>query len=311
MLAGAMSPPASEPRLRLRVLGAAAGGGLPQWNCGCRNCVRARAGDPDVPPRSQPSLAVSADGARWSLVNASPDVRDQFARFPGLHPRPGTRDVPLDTVVVTNADLDHVLGLLVLREALPHRIVSTPWVREAVLRHNAAWRLLEPAWGTAKLDQPVPLDRDGAVEARLFPVPGKVPGWLGDLEANHPEATTAVRIQDLRTGRRAVYAPGVKRLDAGLLAELEAADLAFVDGTFFTSDELAALRPGAPDAHTMGHLPIAGADGSLQHLAGLRARVLYVHLNNTNPALDAGSEAAARIRRAGLEVAADGQELVL
>jgi pyrroloquinoline quinone biosynthesis protein B len=304
-----MAPDA--PRLLVRVLGSAAGGGLPQWNCGCANCVRARAGDGSVPPRSQPSLAISADGARWSLLNASPDVREQLARSPALHPRPGTRDVPLDTVVVTNADLDHVLGLLVLREALPHRIVSTPWVRDTVLGHNAAWRILEPAWGSVKLDQPVALDRERHLEARLFPVPGKVPTWAASLASNHPEATVAVRVTDLRSGRRLVYAPGARSLDAGLRAELEAAELAFVDGTFFTADELARVRPGAPDAEAMGHVPIAGAQGSLQHLAGLQARVLYTHLNNTNPVLDAGSPEAALVRRARVEIAADGMEIEL
>jgi len=303
--------PDPAPKLRARVLGSAAGGGLPQWNCGCPQCVRARAGDPDLPPRSQPSLAISADGARWSLLNASPDVRDQLARFPALHPRPGTRDVPLDTVVVTNPDLDHVIGLLVLREALPHRIVSTPWVRDLLLRHNAVFRLLEPAWGVAKLDQPIPLDRAGQLEARLFPVPGKVPTWAASLAPNHAEATAGVRLTDLRTGRRLVYAPGIKALDPGTLAELEAADLVLADGTFFRADELARLRPGAPDAHEMGHAPIAGARGTLQHLAGLRARVFYTHLNNTNPAHDAGSEEAAAIRRAGVGIATDGLELEL
>jgi pyrroloquinoline quinone biosynthesis protein B len=301
--------PGSAPTLRARVLGSAAGGGLPQWNCGCPQCVRARAGDPDVPARTQPSLAVSADGARWSLLNASPDVRDQLARFPALHPRPGTRDVPLDTVVVTNPDLDHVLGLLVLREALPHRIVSTPWVRDVLLQHNAVFRLLEPAWGVAKLDQPIALDREGLLEARLFPVPGKPPTWAAKLASNHPEATAGVRITDGRTGRRLVYAPGVKSLDDGVRAELEAAHLAFVDGTFFTADELSRLRPGAPDAHEMGHAPISGARGTLQHLAGLRGRIFYTHLNNTNPAHDAGSEAAAAIRRAGVGIASDGLEV--
>jgi pyrroloquinoline quinone biosynthesis protein B len=156
--------------VRIRVLGSCAGGGLPQWNCGGAYSVRARAGDANVPARTQPSIAVSADGARWSIVNASPDVREQFARFPGLHPRPGTRDVPLDTVLLTSAELVHVLGLLVLREALSYRIVSTGWVRHALLDHNAAWRLLEPAWGATALDAPVRLDPDGVLEARLFPV---------------------------------------------------------------------------------------------------------------------------------------------
>jgi pyrroloquinoline quinone biosynthesis protein B len=297
--------------VRVRVLGSAAGGGLPQWDCGCSNCARARAGDARVPPRAQPSIAVSAGGARWSLVNASPDVRTQLAAAPALHPRPGTRDVPLDAILLTNADLDHALGLLVLRESLPYRIVSTPYVRRALLAHNAAFRLLEPAWEEVKLGEPFLLDRAGELEAQLFPVPGKVPGWLVGLERDDPEATAGARITERRTGRRLVYAPGVKRLDAATLGELAAAELRFVDGTFWSEDELAPIRPGAPRATEMGHAPIGGADGSLASLAGLPGRTLYVHLNNTNPVLDAGSPEAAAVRRAGLEVAADGMELEL
>jgi len=297
--------------VKVRVLGSAAGGGLPQWNCGCANCTRARAGDPDVPPRSQPSLAVSADGARWSLANASPDVRDQLARASGLHPRAGTRDVPLDTVVVTNADLDHVLGLLVLREALPHRIVTTAWIRDALLDHNAAFRLLAPAFLAVKLDEPFALDRGEALEARLFPVPGKVPSWLGELAANAPEATLGLRVTDRRSGRRLVYAPGARALDSGTWAELAAADLRFVDGTFWSEDELRRLRPGAPGATQMGHLPIGGRDGSLARLATLPGRTLYTHLNNTNPVLDAGSPEAREVRERGVEIAQDGLELEL
>jgi pyrroloquinoline quinone biosynthesis protein B len=264
-----------------------------------------------VPPRSQPSIALSSDGARWSLVNASPDVRTQLAAAPALHPRPGTRDVPLDTVVLTNADLDHALGLLVLREALPYRIVSTPWVKRALLGHNAAFRLLEPAWTTVKLDEPFLLDRADALEARLFPVPGKVPGWLRELERPDPEATVGVRVTDRRSGRRLVYAPGVQRLDEGTLAELAAAELRFVDGTFATEHELLAARPGAPSASEMGHVPITGAGGSLGLLAALPGRSYYIHLNNTNPVLDAGSPEAAVVARTGVRVAADGEEIAL
>ena len=168
--------------MHIRVLGSCAGGGLPQWNCGGPNSVRARAGDPAVPPQTQPSIAVSSDGERWSILNASPDIRDQLASFPGLHPKPGTRDVPLDTVVLTSAELDHAIGLLVLREALSYRVLSTHWVREAILDHNAAWRLLERAWGSAPLDAPVsarlagfratpglsPLERDRRAESERF-----------------------------------------------------------------------------------------------------------------------------------------------
>ncbi len=295
--------------MRIRVLGSCAGGGLPQWNCGGPNSVRSRSGA--LAPRSQPSLAVSADGERWSLLNASPDLRHQFAAFPGLHPRPGTRDVPLDSVVLTSAELDHVMGLLVLREALSYRVISTPWVRDAILDHNAAWRLLDPAWGVLPLDRSIFLDRAEVLEARFFPVPGKVPGYLRDHAKPHPECCVGLRVTDLRSGRRLAFVPGVKTIDEGTRAELAAADCRFVDGTFFSADELQALRPGAPDAFAMGHVPISGPGGSLPLLSGMTGRTLYIHMNNTNPVLDPGSEEAERVRSCGLEVAADGQELEL
>ncbi len=295
--------------MRVRVLGSCAGGGLPQWNCGGPNSERARRGDPDVPPRTQPSLAVSADGARWTLLNASPDVRQQLAAFAALHPRPGTRDLPLDGVVLTCAELDCALGLLVMREALSYRIVSTAWVRSALLEHNAAWRLLEPAWGVARLDAPLVLDAAGALELRMFPVAPKVPTWLRDVTKPHPETTVGLRLTDRRSGARLVFVPGLAALDSAVLAELAAADVRFVDGTFFTADELRALRPGAPDAAAMGHLPVTGPESSLAALAELPGRTLYIHMNNTNPLLDAGSPELARVHRAGVEVAADGLEL--
>ncbi len=294
--------------MKVRVLGSCAGGGLPQWNCGGPNSVRARAGDPAVPPRSQPSIAVSSDGERWSLLNASPDIREQLTRFVGLHPREGTRDVPLDCVVLSSAELDHVLGLLVLREALSYRILSTAWVRDAILRNNAAWRLLEPVWSAARLDRPLFLDREETLELRLFPVPGKVPGYLRDAAAHHAEACVGVRLTDVRTGRRLVHVPGLRKLDAGTLAELAAAECRFVDGTFYSADELQLLRPGAPDAFAMGHVPITGPGGSLEELRRLPGRTLYFHMNNTNPILDAKSLEASAVLDSGVEIAADGQE---
>jgi pyrroloquinoline quinone biosynthesis protein B len=210
--------------------------------------------------------------------------------------------------------MDHVLGLLVLRESLPYRIVSTPFVRGALLDHDALLRLLEPAWGIAELDQAVMLDRDGHLEARFFPVPGKVPTWLAKLASNQPETTVAVRSTDLRSGRRLVDVPGIAKLDAGTLAEFEAASRAFVDGTFFRNDELSSVLPGAPEAAAMGHVPISGPGGSVPVLAELRAakpsgasgRVVYIHMNNTNPILDAASPEASLVQRAGIEIAMDG-----
>lgn len=297
--------------MRIRVLGSCAGGGLPQWNCGGPNAVRARAGDPALPPRSQASLAISADGERWSLLGASPDLRDQLARFSGLHPRPDTRDLPLDVVLLANAELDHVLGLLVLRDALSYRILSTAWVRDALLAHNAVFRMLAPVWSGLPLDSPFALDRDGQLEARLFPVPAKLPSHLAGLVPAGAGTSSGLRITDLRSARRLVVLPGLARLDAGTLAELEAADCRFVDGTFWQADELKQLRSGAPDAFAMGHLPISGPGGSLETLSKLPGRTLYFHLNGTNPALDPASPESARLREAGLEIAADGEEIEL
>jgi pyrroloquinoline quinone biosynthesis protein B len=297
--------------MRIRVLGSSAGGGLPQWNCGGANSVRARAGDPAVPARTQPSLAISAGDGRWSLVNVSPDVRDQLARFSGLHPRPGTRDVPLDTIVLTNADLDHTLGLLVLRESLPYRVITTAWIRDVLLEHNATFRILAPAFGAVKIDEPFFLDRGEQLEAKLFPLPGKVPTWAQPFTGNSPEATLGLRVVDRRSGKRLVYAPGVQRLDTATQAELAEADVRLVDGTFFTKDELRTLRPGAPDALAMGHVPISGEGGSLALLRGMRGRTLYTHINNTNPILDGASAEAATVRAAGVEIASDGLEIAL
>jgi len=295
--------------VRIHVLGSCAGGGLPQWNCGGSNAVRARAGDPAFPARSQASLAISADGRRWSLIGASPDLRDQLARFPRLHPRPGTRDLPLDGVLLANAELDHVLGLLVLRDALSYRILSTTWVKDALLDHNAAFRLLAPVWTGVPLDAPFALDREGALEARLFPMPAKLPSHLAGLAHAATGTSAGVRVTDLRSRRRLVVLPTLPRLDAGTLAELEAADVRFVDGAFWSAGELRELRPGAPDAFAMGHVPIDGPGGSLAALAKLPGRTFYFHVNGTNPVLDPASPEAARVRGAGLRVACDGEEI--
>ena len=295
--------------MKLRILGSCAGGGLPQWNCGGENSVRARDGDPTVPMRTQPSIAVSGDGDRWCIINASPDIRQQLTAFPGLHPRPGTRDVPLDTVVLTSAELDHVMGLLVLREALSYRVLSTTWVRDMILEHNSAFRLLEAAWGYAPIDRPFLIDRAERLEARFFPVAPKVPPYPRDVANSNRETTVGLRLTDTDTGRRLAFVPGMKSLDSGTQAELEEADCRIVDGTFFTWDELLAIRPDAPDAVAMGHLPISGSGGSLEKLSKMPGASYYIHMNNTNPILDVESEATQQVLAAGVGIASDGLEV--
>jgi pyrroloquinoline quinone biosynthesis protein B len=238
-------------------------------------------------------------------------VREQLARFPGLHPKPGTRSLPLDTVVLTDASLAHALGLLSLHESLSYRVITSAWTRDALVRHNALFAPLQPAFGAVKLDESFCLDRDELLEAKLFPLPGKAPDWAAAVAGASPEATLGLRVVDKRSGRRLVYAPHLQRLDSATLAELAAADVRFVDGTFFSAGEPRALRPGAPDAQALGHLPVGGPDGSLALLRGMRGRTLYTHLDNANPMLDAGSPEAAHVRAAGVEIARDGMELAL
>jgi pyrroloquinoline quinone biosynthesis protein B len=184
-------------------------------------------------------------------------------------------------------------------------------VREGVLGQNAAWRLLEPSWGTARLDTPVALDRDGTLEARLFPVAPKIPPFLRDVMKPHAETTVGLRVTERSSGARLVFVPGLKSLDSASMAELAAADVRFVDGTFFTADELRTLRPGAPDAVAMGHNPITGPESSLATHAELPGRTYYNHKNNTNPVLDAKSPERARVERSGVRIAADGMEIDL
>ena len=301
----------SKSQFHVRVLGSAAGGGLPQWNCGGDNSIRARRGDLSVPARSQPSIAVSSDGESWSVINASPDIRDQFSKFPGLHPTAGTRDIPLETICITNPDLDHTIGLLILRESLPYKIVSTPWTRDAILKHNACFRLMKSAWTGAAINESFFLDSGKCLEAQFFAVAGKVPIYLQELEINHPEATVSLRIRDNRTGKQLVYAPGLKEYNEETMKELQKADCRFVDGTFFTENELLTLRPDAVPARTMGHAPVTGPHGSLERLATLPGRSLYIHMNNTNPMLDSNSGATAEVHKAGIEIAFDGMEFLV
>src|SRR5262245_38931482 len=173
--------------MKLRILGSAAGGGLPQWNCGGENSVRARAGDAAVPARAQTCVAVSADGARWSLLWASPDLRSQLAAFAPLHPRAGTRDVPLDSVRLTSPELDCVSGLLPRRRAVTYPGASTRWVRDSLIGNGAPCRPLGPVWSGVALDRPIHLDRGETLEARFFPVAPKLPSYLRELATGQPE----------------------------------------------------------------------------------------------------------------------------
>jgi pyrroloquinoline quinone biosynthesis protein B len=293
----------------LRVLGSAAGGGFPQWNCDCPGCSAVRAGSRPARPRTQSSLAVSADQRRWFLVNASPDVRGQIEATPALHPRAG-RDTPLAAVLLTDAELDHTLGLLLLREARAVEVHATPAVHETLRDGSGVLATLERYcrvdWRPVTPGVDVSLG-DG-LSYRAFDAPTtKRARFATGTERGR---VVGYRFTDEHSGRSAVYLPGVQRLTPQLHEELTGCSVLLVDGTCWHDDELIRLGLAAKTSAAMGHLPIGGPDGSLEQLRDLAAeRRVYVHMNNTNPVLLEDSPQRRLVDERGWEVAVDGLEV--
>ena len=308
--------------LKLIVLGAAAGGGFPQWNCNCENCRRARSGDPAAVARTQSSLAVSADGAHWFLFNASPDVRQQIDRTPALHPADGRRHSPIAGVVLTNADVDHVAGLLTLREGQALSIYATARVHRS-LAANPIFGVLNAgcvARPVLALEQEsrlqLPDGRPSGIAVTAFPVPGKIALWLEDAAAvdlgSVAEDSIGLQVAEAASGRSFFYVPGCASLPAALAARLAGATLVLFDGTTWTDDEMQATGVGKKTGRRMGHMSMAGADGSIEAFAGLGVgRRVFIHINNTNPVLLADSPQRREAEAAGWEIACDGQEIRL
>jgi pyrroloquinoline quinone biosynthesis protein B len=298
-------------------LGSAAGGGFPQWNCGCDNCRDARAGAPGLRARTQESIAVSADGASWFLVNASPEIRSQIEAFPGLWPR-AKRHSPIAGILFTNGDLDHVLGLLSLRESHPLVVGSTAAVRDGFRQNNVLYRTLERfegqvQWRALPLREEQPLGPDGGgLRVTALPLPGNLPLHLKTLRESSAEDNVGFVIRDERTGGRLAYLSGVAGPSPEVERVVSNADVVFFDGTFWTSDELITAGLGTRRAEDMSHWPISGDGGSLQVLGRSPARrKIFIHVNNTNPILRDGSAARAEMARHGVELAFDGMEVEL
>ncbi|MGP0091131.1 MAG: pyrroloquinoline quinone biosynthesis protein PqqB [Xanthobacteraceae bacterium] len=294
------------------VLGAAAGGGFPQWNCRCPVCRLAWAGDARVRPRLQASLAVSADRERWTLLNASPDLGAQLRATPTLHPRQAIRGSPISAVVLTGAEIDETAGLLSLRESTPFALYAAAETL-AILAANSMFGVLQESLVRRIVVAPNEVVQlPGGIEAEMFSVPGKVPLYL---EAQHPDLLAAPMGNigiDLRSnGARLIYVPGAAAVPDQLQERVAAADVLLFDGTLFADDEMIHSGVGAKTGRRMGHLPIDGPDGSLARLAGFAKRRIFTHINNTNPILIEGSPERRRVEAAGFEVAADGLEIVL
>lgn len=291
------------------VLGSGIASGLPSWNDGSEIALRARALETDVPRRRGAMLAVTADRLRYSLLEAPFHLPATLALESRFAPSAGSRAVPIDAIVLTSAELDACAGALAVRSGLAARVVSSLGVRDALVDHDAAFVTLESTWTGLPWDRPFPLDRDGHLEARLFPLPGPTPDHLRDRSTSAGRGRAGVRITDRRSGRRLVWAPRIERYDSATLAELREADVRLVDGTCHTEDEGRRLRPGIRSSVELGHAPIDGRRGSLVQLAGMQGRSIYVHVAATNPIADAASKELARVREAGVDVAVDGLEI--
>lgn len=301
-------------RLVALVLGSAAGGGVPQWNCRCHVCRSAWSGDGRVQPRSQTCLAISADRRHWTLLNAPPDLRAQILAQPALQPRADgeLRGSPVAAVLLTGTEVDQAAGLLVLREAQPFTLIGTAESLR-ILADNPMFRVLAAGAVTrraAKLGEALPLP--GGMTGELFAVPGKAPLFLeGEAPDLAAEGEGNVGIEVRANGRSIVFVPSAAALTPALTRRLAAADAVFFDGTLFTDDEMIRMGTGTKTGRRMGHMPIDGADGSLAALSEVGARRHYIHINNTNPILIAGSAERRRVEEAGWTIAHDGQEIVL
>jgi pyrroloquinoline quinone biosynthesis protein B len=300
------------------VLGAAAGGGFPQWNSNAEACRRARAGDAEALPRTQASLAVSGDGERWFLLNASPDLRQQIQANAILHPRRGLRSSPIEGVILTGADVDAIAGLLHLRERQPFTIYGSDRVL-GVLKANSIFGVL----GDCVRRQVVPLGRpfepthvDGSrsgLMVEMFAVPGKVALYLetgssaGELRGA-PGDTVGVEVT--ADGKRLIYVPGCAGMTDALKRRLADAEVVLFDGTLWQDDEMIRLGLGPKSGQRMGHMSVSGAEGTMAAFEGIEVkRKVLVHINNSNPILIDGSDERALLARQGWEVAYDGMEV--
>ncbi|SCY28230.1 pyrroloquinoline quinone biosynthesis protein PqqB [Paracoccus tibetensis] len=293
--------------MRIIILGAAAGGGLPQWNCGCGNCNAARAGR--IPSMTQSSVAISADGKDWAILNASPDIRVQVQATPALHPT-GLRQMPLRAVLVTNGDIDHVAGLLTLRESQPFELFATAAIHEVLAQNpmlGAVRADLVPRRAVA-LDAPFELLP--GLTAEIFAVPGKVPLYQeGEVVETGLVGETTVGVELTANGRRALYVPGCAAMPDWLAARIEGADALFFDGTLWEDDEMIRMGLGQKTGRRMGHMPATETMDVLA--ASAIGRRIFVHMNNSNPLTDPASPQTATAEAQGWQVGRDGMEITL
>jgi pyrroloquinoline quinone biosynthesis protein B len=308
--------------LRIVILGAAAGGGVPQWNCGCRICRAARDDRPEL-RSTQASIAISADSKHWFLINASPDLRQQLLATPQLHPKAGElRHSPVSGVILTNGEIDAVTGLLSMREGSPFTIYAHAKVL-AILKANSIFNVLNEKnvrRERIEIDRPfepaLPGGAPSGIEILPFAVAGKGAWYLeGKAHPGGSEGagdTLGLRIRDKATGKHLYFLAACAEVTDELKARLAGASLVLFDGTVWRDDELIAAGLGTKTGQGMGHISMSGAQGAIERLAGLDVgQKLFLHINNSNPALLHGSAERKIVEDAGWQIPADGTEIVL
>jgi pyrroloquinoline quinone biosynthesis protein B len=306
--------------MQVKILGSAAGGAFPQWNCACHNCRAVRAGTFHGKPRTQTQLALTEDGRTWFLLGASPDLRTQIEAIPELHPQEGMRHSPIAGIALANADIDHVLGLLLLRELQPLRIHSTASVRRILREDNSMFGMLsripdQTVWTDFQSGKEFSLrnshGEDSGLLCRAWSLATHYPAYVNSdrqSQLSRGEASLSFFIHS-KSGARLAYMPAVPQVDGALLAELDACDLLLFDGTFWSDDELIRLQSGGQTAQQMGHIAV---EETLVKLAGVRRpRKIFLHINNTNPMLDEASPQYRQVRGAGWKIAEDGWQFNL
>ncbi len=310
--------------MRVKVLGSAAGGGFPQWNCACPNCSGLRDGKVKLRPRTQAQVAVSSDPSHWFLLNASPDLRQQILAVPELSVTSSTLRSPISTILLTSADVDCVMGLLHLREFHPLHIYSTLSVRRILTEENSIFRVLTRSsppvrWETLPLDRLIPLvppSSPGAKDGffcKAVPLLGGFPDYVSDsLKGSFPPEEAVIGLQLVHKEKRFFYGPSVPGLGEGWQRSVDESDLALLDGTFWKDDELIAAKRSRRTARDMGHLPLWGERGMLKRPFRLgKTKRVITHINNTNPVLNEDSPEHRAVREAGWEIAYDGMEFNL
>jgi len=302
----------------IRILGAAAGGGFPQWNCNCRMCHGVRQGTIKASRRTQSSIAISADAKSWVLFNTSPDILAQLAAFPALQPARKLRDTAISAIVFMDSQIDHTTGLLMLREGCPHQVYCSDMVYEDLSTGFPLFKMLEH-WNGGINHHAIPLDGSSfniagidGLDFTAIPVEGKAPPYSPHRHNPHSGDNIGIKVTDTRNGKNLFYAPGLGELSATTLNLMTTADCLLVDGTFWQENEMASVGLGDRKAADMGHLPQSGPGGMIDVLRPMRRpRKVLIHINNTNPILDEESEQRAILRAEGIEVAWDGMEITL